>query len=115
MADIPAGSTVIPNPVGAAPGFIINNRVYVFPGVPSEMKAMFGLVKEQFKGLRLLVDWLVTTRPESEIVPDLNEAVKRFPTVAFGSYPSGAVKIKMKSYDPGQLAAAKEWLSQRIL
>jgi molybdenum cofactor synthesis domain-containing protein len=115
MADIPSGSTVISNPVGAAPGFIINDRVYVFPGVPSEMKAMFELVKEQFKGLRLLVDWLITTRPESDIVPDLNEAVKRFPAVTFGSYPSQVVKIKMKSYDPGQLAAAKEWLSQRIL
>jgi molybdenum cofactor synthesis domain-containing protein len=115
MADIPAGSTVIPNPVGAAPGFIINDRVYVFPGVPSEMKAMFELVKDHFKGPRLLVDWLITKRPESDIVPDLNEAVKMFPAVVFGSYPSGVVKIKMKSYDASQLASAKEWLSQRIL
>ncbi len=115
MADIPEGSTVIFNPVGAAPGFIINGRVYVFPGVPSEMKAMFELVKEQFKGPKLLVDWIVTNRPESDLVPDLNEAVKKFPAVTFGSYPSQTVKIKMKSYDAGQLAAAKEWLSQRIL
>jgi molybdenum cofactor synthesis domain-containing protein len=115
MADIPEGSTVIPNPVGAAPGFIIDDRAYVFPGVPSEMKAMFGLVKGHFKGPTLLVDWLIVKRPESEIVPDLNEAVKMFPAVAFGSYPSQSVKIKMKSYDAGQLAMAKEWLSQRIL
>jgi molybdenum cofactor synthesis domain-containing protein len=115
MADIPAGSTVIPNPAGAAPGFIIDDRAYVFPGVPSEMKAMFELVKDHFKGPTLLVDWLVTRRPESDIVPDLNEAVKMFPAVVFGSYPSQSVKIKMKSYDAGQLAAAKEWLSQRIL
>jgi molybdenum cofactor synthesis domain-containing protein len=115
MADIPEGSTVIPNPVGAAPGFIINNKVYVFPGVPSEMKAMFELVEGQFKGPKLLVDWIVTSRPESALVPDLNEAVKRFPAVTFGSYPSMVVKIKLKSYDAGQLAAAREWLAQRIL
>ncbi len=115
MADVPEGSVVIPNPVGAAPGLIIDGRVYVFPGVPSEMKAMFELVKDKFKGPCLLVDWLITRRSESDIVPDLNDAVKKFPAVAFGSYPSGVVKVKMKSYDAGQLAAAREWLAQRLL
>lgn len=114
MADIPEGSVVIPNPVGAAPGFVIDDKVYVFPGVPSEMKGMFELVMDQFKGPKLLVDWIITDRGESSLVPDLNEAVKKFPAATFGSYPSQVVKIKMKSYDAGQLAAAKEWLSQRI-
>jgi len=115
MADIPDNTTVIPNPVGAAPGFIAEGRVYTFPGVPSEMKAMFELVKDQFKGPGLLVDWLITNRPESAIVADLNEAVRLFPEVTFGSYPSGVVKIKMKSYDAGRLQTAKEWLAGRIL
>jgi len=79
------------------------------------MKAMFELVKDQFKGPGLLVDWLITNRPESAIVADLNEAVRLFPEVTFGSYPSGVVKIKMKSYDAGRLQAAKEWLAGRIL
>jgi len=37
------GSTVIPNSVGTAPGFIIKNTalIAVFPGVPSEVRAMF--------------------------------------------------------------------------
>jgi molybdenum cofactor synthesis domain-containing protein len=115
MADIPEGSRVIPNPVGAAPGFIIDGRVYAFPGVPSEMKAMFELVKGQFTGRRLIVDWLITKRQESDIVTELNDAVRRFPDVTFGSYPSGVVKIKMKSYDPEQLRSAKEWLAEHIL
>ncbi|WP_174590049.1 competence/damage-inducible protein A [Methanocella conradii] len=115
MAEIPEGATVIPNPVGAAPGFIIDGRVYVFPGVPAEMKSMFELVKDDFNGKKLFVDWLVTGRPESDIVPDLNEAVRMFPEVSFGSYPSDVVKVKMKSYDPERLRAAKEWLTGRIL
>ncbi len=115
MADIPEGSEVIPNPVGAAPGFIIEARVFTFPGVPSEMKAMFELVKDRFEGKKLFVDWLITRRPESDIVPALNEAVKKFPAVVFGSYPSDVVKIKMKSYDQGQLNMAKEWLAGHIL
>ena len=115
MADIPEGSEVILNPVGAAPGFIIDGRVFTFPGVPSEMKAMFELVKGRFEGKKLFVDWLITRRPESDIVPALNEAVKKFPEVTFGSYPSDVVKIKMKSYDQPQIKLAKEWLTGHIL
>jgi molybdenum cofactor synthesis domain-containing protein len=115
MADIPAGATIIPNPVGAAPGFIIDGRVYTFPGVPSEMKAMFELVIDQFRGPKLTVDWLIVRRPESDLVLDLNEAVKKFPEVVFGSYPSDVVRIKMKSYDPERLKAAKDWLTGRLL
>ncbi len=115
MADIPENVTIIPNPVGAAPGFIVDGKVYTFPGVPSEMRAMFELVKDQFVGPKLHVDWLISKKPESALVNDLNEAVRLFPEVTFGSYPSGEVKIKMKSYDPGRLKAAKEWLAGRIL
>lgn len=115
MADVPEGSEVIPNPVGAAAGFIVNGRVFIFPGVPAEMKAMFELVRHRFADKKLIVDWLIVKRPESELVKDLNEAVKKFPAVAFGSYPSDVVKIKMKSYDQGQIKAAKEWLSSRLL
>ena len=114
MADIPDGATVINNPVGAAPGFIVNSRIYVFPGVPAEMKAMFELVRDHFKGQKLIVDWLIIRKPETEIVPTLNEAVKRFPTVAFGSYPSDILKIKMKSYDGNAVKQAKEWLAARL-
>ncbi len=115
MADIPEGSVVIQNPVGAAPGFIVNGRVFVFPGVPSEMKAMFDLVRNSFVGKKLIVDWLIVQMSESAIVKDLNEAVKMFPEVTFGSYPSTVLRIKMKSYDAEQVKAAKEWLAQRLI
>ena len=115
MADLPEGSEVIQNPVGAAPGFIVNGRVYVFPGVPSEMKAMFDLVRGSFAGKKLIVDWLIIQMSESAIVKDLNEAVKMFPEVTFGSYPSTVLRIKMKSYDAEKVKAAKEWLSQRLV
>lgn len=43
QARVPAGSRVMPNPVGTAPGFIVEwngKAVYALPGVPSEMEAM---------------------------------------------------------------------------
>ncbi|MGA9139697.1 MAG: molybdopterin-binding protein [Methanocella sp.] len=115
MADIPEGAEVIPNPVGAAPGFIVNGRIYVFPGVPSELMAMFPLVTDRFKGKKMVVEWLITKRKESDIVVTLNEAVSRFPQVGFGSYPSDVVKIKMKSRNPEAVKQAKEWLTSRIV
>jgi nicotinamide-nucleotide amidase len=44
QAFIPQGATIIPNPVGSAPGFILKvgkSHLACLPGVPAEMKAMF--------------------------------------------------------------------------
>ena len=46
---LPAGSRMLPNEEGVAPGCVIDS-VYVLPGVPGEMKAMFGLVADDFAG-----------------------------------------------------------------
>lgn len=43
QALIPSRATVLPNPVGSAPGFALtwrNARMFALPGVPSEMQAM---------------------------------------------------------------------------
>jgi molybdopterin-biosynthesis enzyme MoeA-like protein len=72
-------------------------------------------VRSSFAGQKLIVDWLVVQMAESAIVKDLNEAVRMFPAVTFGSYPSTVLRIKMKSYDAEQVKAAKEWLAQRLV
>jgi nicotinamide-nucleotide amidase len=44
QADFPAGATILPNPVGTAPGFTVpfqRASAYFFPGVPREMQAIF--------------------------------------------------------------------------
>ena len=43
QARVPSGAVVVPNPVGTAPGFILEQEgksVIALPGVPAEMKAM---------------------------------------------------------------------------
>lgn len=45
QADVPEGAEVIQNPAGTAPGFRMSlrgARLFVLPGVPSEMQGMFG-------------------------------------------------------------------------
>lgn len=44
MADVPASATVLGNPVGTAPSFVLplhQAQCFFMPGVPSEMKAIF--------------------------------------------------------------------------
>src|SRR5918996_1139267 len=48
-ACLPVGAEPLENPLGGAPGFVLEN-VFVFPGLPSEMKAMFESVGERFRG-----------------------------------------------------------------
>jgi nicotinamide-nucleotide amidase len=65
------GAAILPNERGTAPGQWLEESgavVMLLPGPPHEMKAMFELVKDRFSGRRLIVEWLVTTRSESDIV-----------------------------------------------
>ncbi len=48
-AKLPAGCEALENPRGGAPGFVVEN-VYVFPGLPAEMEAMFDSVADRFSG-----------------------------------------------------------------
>ncbi len=44
QADFPQGATILPNPVGTAPGFAVEHgsaRAFFMPGVPREMKRIF--------------------------------------------------------------------------
>ncbi len=106
QALLPIGSKIIRNPRGTAPGVIwtpkSNFTILTFPGVPSEMKAMWletakpwlinsGLVNEKFKSKVLLFSGISESR--------LSEKIEKFlesknPTVA--PYASlGEVKLRI--------------------
>ena len=118
-AQLPAGSRPLSNPHGGAPGFVIEN-VWVLPGLPSEMEAMFNLYAEELRGDQPISSWrrAYKTR-ESEIVSVLAGATVRWPQVRIGSYPrflpdGPEVEIVLKSADPGKLAAAVAWLEPNL-
>jgi len=116
---LPAGSRPLTNPLGGAPGFAIEN-VYVMPGLPSEMKAMFDAIAEEFRRGSPIGAWRRTYRTrESEITPAMVEAGERWPGVLIGSYPSFGpdgpeVEIVVKSSDAGELREASEWLEAEL-
>src|SRR5205823_1188569 len=84
---LPRGSRPLANPLGGAPGFAIEN-VYVLPGLPAEMEAMFESVAEEFRRGSPIGSWRRTYRTrESVIASALVEAGERWPGVLVGSYP----------------------------
>ena len=118
-ARLPRGSRPLANPLGGAPGFAIEN-VYVFPGLPSEMEAMFLAIEEEFRRGSPIATWRRVYRTrESVIAPALVEFGERWPGLPVGSYPTfqavgPEVEVVVKSSDADELAAASAWLSERL-
>jgi len=108
----PSEAELIPNTEGVAPGAVVEN-VYVFPGVPDEMKAMFGSVADAFAGERRHTEFVRAAEPESRLVDRLDGARERF-DVTLGSYPGDGVRIKVQGTDQEEVSAASAWLRERV-
>jgi molybdopterin-biosynthesis enzyme MoeA-like protein len=118
-ARLPVGSRPIENPLGGAPGFGIEN-VYVLPGLPAEMEAMFESIEHELEADRPIGSWRRTyPTTESRIVAVLEAVGERHPGVLVGSYPSfhehgSQVEVVVKSSDPEALEAAAAWLETAL-
>ncbi|HJU15258.1 MAG TPA: molybdopterin-binding protein [Stellaceae bacterium] len=87
MARVPEGASLLPNPISRAPGFRIGN-VFVLPGVPSIMQAIFAELQHRLKGgAPLLARSLSCHLGEGTLAADLALLQERYPDVEIGSYP----------------------------
>ena len=111
-AHIPAGARPLHNEVGVAPGCVLDS-VYVLPGVPDEMRAMFEQVAEEFQGTYRHTRVVVADEPESALLDRLQGVQERF-DVKVGSYPGESVRIKVESADETVVEEAEAWLRERI-
>jgi len=104
QADFPEGATVLPNPVGTAPGFHMplgRARFYFFPGVPFEMKRLFAdtvapWLREQRRGGLVQKVMRCFGTGESNIGAKLDGVEAAFPGVTIGyraSFPEVEVKV----------------------
>src|SRR5207247_4075056 len=118
-AQLPAGARPLEIEHGGAPGFVLGT-VYVFPGLPGEMKPMFETIAGELEGGNPIGSWRRTYRTtESRIVAVLEAAGEEHPGVRVGSYPSfgaegSSVEIVLKSSDPEALAAAQAWIESEL-
>ncbi|WP_418286801.1 competence/damage-inducible protein A [Halorubrum sp. DTA46] len=113
-AAVPEGSRALLNEAGLAPGCVLSG-VYVMPGIPDELRAMFDSVADEFNGDRRS-RFLYTVEPESNIVPALAESMERF-DVAVGCYPDREAdhnRLKVTATDDDTLGDAAAWLLANV-
>jgi len=113
-ASIPEGSRPLLNDEGLAPGCVIEN-VYVLPGIPGELKAMFESVSEEFSGESISA-FLYTVEPEANITWALGEVQEQF-DVAVGCYPDREQqhnRLKITATDRESLDDARVWLLENV-
>jgi molybdenum cofactor synthesis domain-containing protein len=111
MAMIPKGAGLIPNPVTAAPGFVIEN-VYVMAGVPRIMQGMMDHILNTIDaGQPILSNTVTCGLPESAVAEDLTNLQNKYEKVQIGSYPHyrGGVlglSLVLRTTDPAALENA---------
>ncbi|MFB6172624.1 MAG: competence/damage-inducible protein A [Haloarculaceae archaeon] len=113
-ASLPAGARPLLNEEGLSPGCVVEN-VYVLPGIPREMRAMFEQVADEFAG-DVETRSFYTREPEANLIDRLAEARDRFGVVV-GCYPdrdAGHNRLKVSGDDPAALDDAVAWLREHV-
>ncbi len=117
MAMLPEGCELIGNRQTGAPGFHVNN-IFAFPGIPDLLHEMFDQVAENFRGGIFHKDSIEVGVGESRFADVLEEAQKKWPEVAIGSYPKlddwAWVEVRMRSRDLEKLKECCSWLRPRL-
>jgi molybdenum cofactor synthesis domain-containing protein len=87
MAQVPEGASLLLNPISRAPGFRIEN-VFVLPGVPQIMQAIFNELKHRLHGgAKVLSRSVSCTLGEGTIAEELAALQDRYSDLEIGSYP----------------------------
>jgi nicotinamide-nucleotide amidase len=111
QADFPEGATILPNPIGSAPGFEVKvkiARAFFMPGVPSEMKRMYDeQVVPRIRDIAPNDSHQIRLRtfgvPESVVGEKLAGVEEAFPGVTIGyraHFPEIVVKVLARAPGP---------------
>ncbi|HEV8030321.1 MAG TPA: molybdopterin-binding protein [Stellaceae bacterium] len=119
MAHVPDGAVLLPNPISRAPGFRIEN-VYVLPGVPQIMQAIFSELRHRLRGgARLYSRSISCTLSEGALAKELGALQERYRDLEIGSYPyfrrsDFGVTLVLRGTDQDRIAVAVEELKALI-
>lgn len=119
MAQLPVNATLLDNPVSQAPGYQVEN-VYVLPGVPRILQAMFDGFKQRLAGGQPMLSRAVNAFiPESTAAAGLAEIQKKFPDAEIGSYPfirnrQLGTALVVRSPVPAELEAAIQEIAELV-
>ncbi|OVE84255.1 competence/damage-inducible protein A [Natronolimnobius baerhuensis] len=113
-ASLPAGAIPLVVEEAWAPGCVVDD-VYVFAGIPDEMKAMFHAVEAEFDGTAT-ARTIYTPAPEGALHDVLEGVSERF-DVDVGSYPRGETRpgrIRVSGTEAAAVDDAIEWILERV-
>ncbi|MGH7093197.1 MAG: competence/damage-inducible protein A [Stellaceae bacterium] len=119
MARVPEGASLLLNPISRAPGFAVGN-VYVLPGVPQIMRAIFNELKHRLLGgAKVLSRSVSCALGEGALANGLADIQDRHPEVEIGSYPyfrraDFGVTLVVRGTDSGRIAAAADEIKALI-
>ncbi len=117
MAYLPEGCRLIGNKQTGAPGFIVDN-IYVFPGIPRLLHAMFELVEDELRRGSFFEERISVLVGESKFAHILREARDKFPYVKIGSYPKyediAWVEVRIRGRDESKVKECASWLEPRL-
>jgi molybdenum cofactor synthesis domain-containing protein len=108
---LPADCRPLANEAGVAPGAVVES-VYVLPGVPTEMEAMFDSVADEFEGTPTHTVTVDVDEPESALLDRFTELQEAF-DVSVGSYPGESVRVKITATSAAEAERAAEWVRER--
>ena len=103
MAYLPKGSIPLPNIRGTAPGVEIkekNTTIFILPGVPAEMKAMFlnvisPILKEK-RGKFVEKGFIFKGIGESQIAPYVTKVEKKYPKLWIKTHPRVGLSVEVE-------------------
>ncbi|GAB7019962.1 competence/damage-inducible protein A [Halostagnicola bangensis] len=113
-ASLPDGARPIVTDAGWSPGCVIEN-VYVFAGIPDEMKAMFDVVETEFSG-DIVSQTVFTPAPEGSLRAVLEGVSEQF-DVSVGSYPQSEDRLgrlRITGTDEATVEDATAWIRERV-
>ncbi len=113
-ARLPEGSRPIVTDEGWAPACVVEN-VYVFPGIPAELRAAFEYVTADFRG-DVVSRSVYTPVPEGTLPSLLDDVSHRF-DVSVGSYPgmgSTPGRIRVSGTDSDAVDEAVAWIESTL-
>jgi molybdenum cofactor synthesis domain-containing protein len=119
MAQVPEGASLLLNPISRAPGFRIGN-VFVLPGVPQIMQAIFNELKHRLKGgAKVLSRSVSCSLGEGTIAQELAALQERYVDLEIGSYPyfrrsDFGVTLVVRGTDRERIAGAVAELKELI-
>ncbi|MEM0154978.1 MAG: competence damage-inducible protein A, partial [Thermoplasmataceae archaeon] len=83
MSMVPEGSKVIENPVGSAPGVVLDIdkcRIILLPGVPTEMEALLSLARDEYISDRSYCEnsSVFESMMESTLAPEITRIMRKY-------------------------------------